>query len=296
MDRRAFMKATGVLLGGLTSGGLLAACGDSSGVPAVVRESSGAGASANATWNVINASFELLTGESQRFAFALTTTDNTPVEEADVRVYTRTPGGEVLGGPFPVDSFGTTDVGLPLYRAVIDVPEPGPIEIVAVDAEGEDFGASAISAVDPSDSAVPVPGQEAISVETPTEEDDAGVAELCTREPSCSMHEVSLDAALEEGRPVMLMFATPAYCQTAVCGPGVDTMQEIADSRDWGDLAFIHVEIFADEGQTVADHVRAWELPSEPWLFAIDREGIIQHRLDGPMIAQELEEIATELA
>jgi hypothetical protein len=110
------------------------------------------------------------------------------------------------------------------------------------------------------------------------------------------MHDVSLDEALADGRPIMLMFATPAYCQTAVCGPAVDTLQEIADSRDWGDVAFIHAEIFTDAGITVAEHVRAWELPSEPWLFSIDGDGEIVRRLDGPMIAQELQELAEELA
>jgi hypothetical protein len=294
MDRRAFLKTSGVVLGALTSGGLLAACGDGGGIPRVVEDAAGAGAPSNATWNVINASYELLTGEQQRFAFALTTTDNTPVEDAEVEVYTRDIAGAVLGGPYPVESYGATAVGLPLYRALIDVPEPGPIEIIAV--AGGDFGASALNAVAPEDSIVPVPGQEAISVATPTEEDPGDLAELCTRSPDCEMHDVSLDEALEAGRPIMLMFATPAYCQTAVCGPGVDTMQDIRDGRDWGDVAWIHAEIFTDEGQTVADHVRAWDLPSEPWLFSIDREGRIVRRLDGPMIAQELEEVAAELA
>lgn len=291
MDRRTFLKTSGVALGTLTVGGLLGACGEGSGIPAAVRE----GEAAESTWNVINASFELLTGESQRFAFALTdVADNTPVELDDVEVYTREPGGEVLGGPFPVEAYGAGDVGLPLYRTVIDVPEPGPIEVVAV--SGDDYGASAINAVRPEDSAVPVPGEEAISVKTPTEENPEGVEELCTRNPPCTMHEVSLDDALDEGRPVMLMFATPAYCQTAVCGPGVDTLQEVQDSRDWGDVAFIHAEIFSDAGVTVAEHVRAWELPSEPWLFSIDGEGRIVRRLDGPMIADEVEEVAAELA
>jgi hypothetical protein len=165
MDRRAFLKTSGVVLGALTSGGLLAACGDGGGIPRVVEDAAGAGAPSNATWNVINASYELLTGEQQRFAFALTTTDNTPVEDAEVEVYTRDIAGEVLGGPYPVESYGATAVGLPLYRALIDVPEPGPIEIIAV--AGGDFGASALNAVAPEDSIVPVPGQEAISVATP---------------------------------------------------------------------------------------------------------------------------------
>jgi hypothetical protein len=244
---------------------------------------------------LINASFELLTGDAQRFAFALTETDNTPIESPDVEVYTRDVAGELTGGPYPVESFGATDVGLPLYRTEIDVPQAGPIEVVAV--QGGDFGASVINAVDPAQSAIPVPGQDVISVATPTTADDMGLEELCTRRPDdCDMHAVSLDEALEAGRPVVLMFATPAYCQTAVCGPGVDTLQEVENSRDWGDVAFIHAEIYSDAGTTVAEHVRAWGLPSEPWFFTIDRQGQIAARLDGPMIADELTAATEQVA
>lgn len=293
MDRRTFLKTTGVAVGVLTAGGLLAACGDGSGVPRAARE--GATDADPATWNLISATFELLTGEAQRFAFALTQIDNTPVESEAVEVYARTLDGEVLGGPYPVEAYGRTDVGLPMYRALVDVPTPGTVEIVAL--SGDDFGVATVNAVAPADSALPIPGAEAVSVATPTTEDELGLVQLCTRSPEdCTMHDVSLDEAIAAGRPVMLMFATPAYCQTAVCGPGVDTLQEVAASRDWGDMAFIHAEIYADEGTTVAEHVRAWELPSEPWLFSIDREGRIARRLDGPMIAAELEEVAAELA
>jgi hypothetical protein len=284
MDRRAFLKSTGVVVGVLSSGGLLAAC--SSGGASVPE--------GNPTWNLINASFELLTGEGQRFAFALTEIDNTPISDPDIEIYTRSGEGEILGGPYPVTAYGADDVGLPLYRTEIDVPSAGPIEVVAVG--GDDFGAAFINAVAPEDSAVPVPGTEAISVATPTEQDELALEELCTRRPDdCTMHGVSLDDALAQGRPVMLMFATPAYCQTAVCGPGVDTMQEVASSRSWGDVAFIHAEIYEDAGVTVAEHVLAWELPSEPWLFAIGRDGRIVTRLDGPMIAEELTAAAENL-
>jgi hypothetical protein len=184
MDRRTFLKSTGAALGLLSSGGLLAACG---GGGAAIPDG-------EPTWNLINASYELLTGERQRFAFALTEVDNTPVDVEDVEVFTRDIDGEVLGGPYPVEAYGPTDSGLPLYRTEVDVPAAGPIELVAV--RGSDFGQSAINAVAPEDSLVPVPGQEAISVATPTTEDDRGLEELCTRPEDCSMHGVSLDAAL----------------------------------------------------------------------------------------------------
>jgi hypothetical protein len=208
-------------------------------------------------------------------------------------VYVRDPGGEVVGGPYGVERFEPADVALPIYRTHVDVPSAGHLEVVAV-TDGE-VGTHTVEAVDPADSAIPTPGSEAVRTSTPTVEEPGDVVELCTLAEDCSMHEVSLDEALDAGTPVMLMFATPAYCQTAVCGPGVETLQGVKASRDWGDVAFIHAEIYTDEGQTVAEHVRAWDLPSEPWLFTIDRSGQIVARLDGPMIDEELAALAEEL-
>ena len=98
------------------------------------------------------------------------------------------------------------------------------------------------------------------------------------------MHEVSLAQMLAEGRPVVLEFATPAYCQTAVCGPSVEVLDDVRTDRDWGDVVFIHVEIYRDAGQTIAEPVEQWGLPSEPWLFAIGADGTIEDRMDGPLL------------
>lgn len=283
MDRRTFLKATGVVVGALGSGGLLAACGQGAGSP-VPDGPPGL--------NLISASYpELLVGERRRFAFTITTLDNTPVERDDVDVYTRDADGEITGGPYEVERFAPEGIGAPIYRAFVDVPTGGIVELVAV-SEGE-FGTQAMQAVEPAASAIPTPGSQAISTQTPTIDDDQGVVELCTLGEDCAMHDVSLDDALAEGRPVMLMFATPAYCQTAVCGPGVETLEAVRQSGDWGDVAFIHAEIFSDRGETVAAHVLDWDLPSEPWLFTIDSDGAIAARVDGPMISEELSELAS---
>jgi hypothetical protein len=284
MHRRAFMKSTGVLLGALGAGKLLVACGESGGIPG-----------GDPTWNLIRASFpEMLVGEQQRVAFGLTTLDNVAVEDPGLEVYTRVPEGDVTGGPYAVELFEEGALGLPLYLTAVDVGEPGPVEIVAV--SGSDHGAATVNAVNPEDSQVPAPGDAAVATRTPTGDDLMGFEELCTREPDCPLHDVSLDDLLGQGRPLLVLFATPAYCQTAVCGPAVDTFVEVRDDRDWSDLAFLHVEIFTDAGVTVSEPVRDWDLPSEPWLFAIAPDGTIAERLDGPMIHDELVALAERLA
>ena len=69
------------------------------------------------------------------------------------------------------------------------------------------------------------------------------------------------------------MFATPKFCQSRVCGPVVDVAEQV--KQLYGDkAAFIHMEIYNDNNPSkgVRPQVRAFHLPSEPWLFAIDRQ------------------------
>ena len=160
---------------------------------------------------------------------------------------------------------------------------------------GDRHGEAVMDVVDPADSVLPAPGDPAIPSETPTTADPGAAESLCTRNPDCDMHEDSLADVLEAGRPAVLLFATPAFCQTAVCGPVVDTLEEVHRSTSWGDVAFIHCEIFQDAGETLLTAVEEWGLPTEPWLFAIDADGHIHARLDGPMLADELVGLVEDL-
>jgi hypothetical protein len=244
---------------------------------------------------MIPGSFFPLTGEGERVAFGLTTLDNEPVEDVEVEVIVRdVETGEVLSGPYPATFHDDLGEGFGLYVSKVDLPEPGPVAIVAETDQG--MGEQVLNAVAPADSPVPAPGDEAIATATPTTEEDLGVARVCTQDPPCGMHEVSLDDALAQGRPVVLLFATPAYCQTVVCGPAVATVDEVRGGRDWGDAAFIHAEIYTDEGSTLAPFVLDWELPSEPWLFGIGADGRVTARVDGAILASDAEALAEGVA
>jgi peroxiredoxin len=58
-----------------------------------------------------------------------------------------------------------------------------------------------------------------------------------------------------------------------------------------GDVAFIQQEIFEDNqvDKGVRSQVAKWKLPTEPWTFVIDREGIVQARFEGAFSAGELQ-------
>lgn len=141
----------------------------------------------------------------------------------------------------------------------------------------------------------PTVGTAAPTAASPTPGAPLGVDPICTREPACDLHATSLDALIGRGRPVAVLFATPARCASQYCAPVLDALlplvPEFADAID-----IVHVEIYEDlRSEEVVPTVAAWGLPSEPWLFAVDGDGTITARLDGAMGTDEMRSLLESL-
>ena len=297
LSRRSFLRHAGLA----GAGTLLAACaGTSSSTAEAASPSAPAGAAASAGADpgaaaiaavapgatadlaVVAATYEQLVDQPNPFVFGLFTLDQEPVPDASAQLFALPASGEPLG-PWPAEPAGVDVPPGALYTVPVEFTATGLHEIVVV-TDDERAGVVAVDVRDTDSSQLPAPGQQAQSVATPTGADDLGYERICTRPEPCGMHEVSLDDALAEGRPVVALFATPAFCQTAVCGPTVDVVDDVRRSGDFGDVAFVHCEIFSDAGQTLGDPVVAWNLPTEPWMFVIDGDGTIRRRADGPLL------------
>jgi hypothetical protein len=179
----------------------------------------------------------------------------------------------------PVQATLHTDgISLPYYLIHHTFPQPGIREIEAV-VQGKKLTAP-IEIVDAAKSQVPVEGRPLVRVPTPTPADPRGVNPVCTRQPACPLHDVSLDAALAEKRPIALLFATPALCQSRLCGPVLDNL--LAARDEFGSrVRMLHVEIYTDlQGKTLAPAVQAYHLESEPFLFLAGADGVVRARLD----------------
>jgi hypothetical protein len=162
---------------------------------------------------------------------------------------------------------------------------------------------------------VPNIGDPAIATKTLTVKDVPDVAQLSSGpNPDPAMYQISLDQALTSGKPTALLFATPAFCRTATCGPSLDVMQGL--QKIYGDkVNFIHVEVYkypfdqsfnlqakaeaqatqekrpltAEEARAgLSDAMVAWRLSSEPWLFLIDAKGIVAGRYEGGLTKEEI--------
>ena len=142
----------------------------------------------------------------------------------------------------------------------------------------------------------PVAGQAAPRAASPTVTDTLGVSPICTRQPMCPLHTVSLASVIGAGKPVAALFATPARCSSQYCGPVLDEMLKImAPYQDR--ITFVHTEIYqALTGTALVPTVSAWHLQTEPWLFAVDGAGVIQARLDGAFGGDEMKVLLDKLA
>jgi hypothetical protein len=172
-------------------------------------------------------------------------------------------------------------------------------------------------------SAAPNVGQRAISVKTPTAALVPDPSQLSSGTvEDLSMYQISLDEALTNGKPTAVLFATPAFCRTAVCGPSLEVMQGL--QKTYGErINFIHIEVYrhpfgesfqaqeevfkklAEENRApteeertagLSDGMRAWSLPSEPWLFLIDAKQTIVARYEGGITQEELTPALEKLA
>jgi hypothetical protein len=135
-----------------------------------------------------------------------------------------------------------------------------------------------------------VAGERAIPSETPTFDNPRGVNPICTRSPSCDMHQITLKQALTEGKPVAFFVGTPEFCQSRNCGPSLNELIAV-ESELRGKVSFIHAEVYLNNQTATIEQMittptfKEWNLQSEPWLFLIDRTGVIARRFEGGFTA-----------
>ncbi len=143
----------------------------------------------------------------------------------------------------------------------------------------------------------PMKGQAAVASKTRTLDDVESIEELTTgslQDPD--LYQISLHEAIENEMPTVVVFASPAFCQNAVCGPQVDVLQELKNAYR-SDANFVHVDFYDNPHEIQGDldravisrAVREWRLPSIEWTFVIDREGIVTARFEGFATYDEVE-------
>ena len=111
-----------------------------------------------------------------------------------------------------------------------------------------------------------------------------------------SLYQVTVAEALQNGKPTVVVFASPAFCTNAVCGPQVEVLSNL--SAAYGDSAnFIHVDLYVNPKEIQGDLSRAiqtpllaeWGLVSQEWTFVMGADGKVVGRFENFVPEGELE-------
>jgi hypothetical protein len=261
--------------------------------------------------SLLQAQSSLTTG-SNLFAFGLVTQNGGLLSGGSPGVYIAKDTTSAVRGPFRAtshqftafehfhESGETVSELTTFYVAEVDIPSAGNWAVATVvpgNPGGVGTGSIPVTAADQAVGAI---GSKATPTTSPVARTEAGAREICTRAPDPDpLHYISLDDALSNGRPTVVTFATPALCESRICGPVVDEVWAVYEDVGKDRANFVHVEEFlpgpdlkppAPTLENAAPAFRAWGLATEPWTFVIDGDGIIRARFEGPVVASQIEE------
>jgi hypothetical protein len=126
---------------------------------------------------------------------------------------------------------------------------------------------------------------------------DRPIAELTTGlNPNFGLYKETVANAVKEQRPTVLVFASPGFCVSPMCGSQVKIISDLFE--DYGEeFSFIHIETYndphkvrerpdnAERNPILAD----WGIISDQVVYLINRDGLIFERFEGFSPYVELE-------
>jgi hypothetical protein len=186
---------------------------------------------------------------------------------------------------------GATDVQ-GIYAVPATFPRPGPwgVEVLARHGPGP-TEATRMTVEVLEVARAPAPGTPAPRSRNLVARDVSDLRQIDSSEPpDPRLHQTRIADAIAGGRPQVIVFATPKYCTSRICGPVVDVVRTLIPAYGHR-LAFVHQEIWSSPFQTFTATVEEWNLRSEPWIFVVDGRGMIHARFEGLTTRRELEAV-----
>jgi len=243
---------------------------------------------------------------TNRYPFGVFEVDQTQVDDAEVALYFAKSPTSPVEGPLPAKvesletkpaftSKGSEAPGEARSYYVVDEVEfnrAGPWFAVAMLKTADGFESSRIPSPTVGNSPnVASVGEQAPRISTPTAASVGGdLSKIDTRQPPSSMHDADFKDVVGK-KSVVLLFATPAFCVSRVCGPAVDVTEQVkAESGD--EVQFIHMEVYNENDPTkgLRPQLSAFGLLTEPWVFFIGSDGKVKERVEGAIGLRELTE------
>jgi hypothetical protein len=180
-----------------------------------------------------------------------------------------------------------------LYESVVDFPQAGDwgVEVVATPKGGSPQAVRVTFPVR-QQSQTPAIGAPAPPSDTPVLAPGVDIATISSDpHPDPNFYKLSVKQAIAAHQPFVLVFATPKFCTSQVCGPTLDTVKSVSTAFT-GKVNFIHVEVYTNLSDPahlqLVPSVTEWGLPSEPWVFVVDKDGKVADKFEGAISADDL--------
>jgi len=312
IGRRALLRTAAIGGGAL----IAAACGssdDEDGSATSTPSIGGATATPGAPTSVqpVLLASEFVAGAESRFIFGLLDSENDFLRKADVNVRffrigadgrTGTLAFEAPARYLEMDVEGAhthdgssgelvTEDRVPFYVADVPFDETGRWGAeVASRLRGASEFKSQLAFDVLAEPQTPASGMTPPASQNDTSATNPNVESLCTRDPICGLHDIVIGDVLGKGRPLVVQFSTPAFCETRFCGPVLEALlTQVPAYRDRID--FVHIEVWQDfQLQRYRPAVQEWGLRGEPYTFFIGGDGAVRGRFEAIFTIEELRE------
>lgn len=218
------------------------------------------------------------------------------------------PDGDSVRALPAVERFAT--YGRRLYRARVSLSVKGRwrIDVTTMGGGRSLAGTTMLHVTE--DLGTPALGSQAPAGRTPTMRDAHSLMHHISSdpEPLTAFYTWSLDDALAHGQPTVFVMDSYAFRPNAACGGALGILHEVF--IDYPGLTVIHAEPWhmasgVDGGMleldppggpaVLTDYARAWGIEEPPWVFVIDRDGMVHAKFTGVIGSDELRAAITSI-
>lgn len=149
----------------------------------------------------------------------------------------------------------------------------------------------------------PAVGAAAPATRNRTAKDVPSLDRLTTgADPDPVLYQHRIADSLAGHRPIVVVFASPAFCTNPLCGPQVEEASELA--KRYADRAdFVHIDLFENPHEIRGDLSRAvrtpilkqWGLRTDEWTFVIGADGKVAARFEAFVPRAQIEAVLQQV-
>jgi hypothetical protein len=278
--RRLIAAATVLLL-------LLAGCASSAPVACAAAACT---PQAQENLNVQPQNSTLLVGVN-RVSIALLDGKQSPVAASGVNITILNPAGQSIATR-PLDSIAAVYGGIPIYVGIATFPTAGQYEFLVTGRGGSGpIAGHAFVTVASTGPEIAVGAHVPALHQAVLTDPGVTISMVDSGVPPDTWHDQTIAGALAAHRPMVLFFGQPGFCPSKTCGPTVAILKQLC-TQFCSQFSFQHIETdFPASASQVFNNpaFRAFGLPSDPWVYLVNSDGVVTDRFEGPVTVAELQ-------